>query len=73
MGAALIPASPDTWSPYLYAAELSPGLPHTGFTYPLTAAAAASFHAQVTSAHSIHTFITVCVMSKIVLHKRAQM
>ncbi|XP_062845913.1 RNA-binding protein with multiple splicing 2b [Trichomycterus rosablanca] len=46
MGAALIPASPEAWSPYLYAAELSPGLPHTAFTYP-AAAAAASFHAQM--------------------------
>lgn len=46
-GAALIPASPEAWSPYpLYAAELSPGLPHTAFTYP-AAAAAAALHAQV--------------------------
>lgn len=48
-GAALIPASPEAWSPYpLYTAELSPGLPHTAFTYPAAAAAAAALHAQVT-------------------------
>ncbi|TSK19990.1 Cytoplasmic polyadenylation element-binding protein 1 [Bagarius yarrelli] len=46
-GAALIPASPEAWSPYpLYTAELSPGLPHTAFTYPAAAAAAAALHAQ---------------------------
>ncbi|XP_066509111.1 RNA-binding protein, mRNA-processing factor 2a-like isoform X1 [Hoplias malabaricus] len=47
-GAALIPASPEAWSPYpLYTAELSPGLPHTAFTYPAAAAAAAALHAQM--------------------------
>lgn len=48
-GAALIPASPEAWSPYpLYTPELSPGLPHTAFTYPAAAAAAAAaLHAQV--------------------------
>lgn len=48
-GATLIPASPEAWSPYpLYTQELSPGLPHTAFTYPAAAAAAAAaLHAQV--------------------------
>lgn len=47
-GAALIPASPEAWSPYpLYTTELTPGLPHTAFTYPAAAAAAAALHAQV--------------------------
>uniref|UniRef100_A0A9J8CFV0 RNA binding protein, mRNA processing factor 2b n=1 Tax=Cyprinus carpio carpio TaxID=630221 RepID=A0A9J8CFV0_CYPCA len=47
-GATLIPASPEAWSPYpLYTTELSPGLPHTAFTYPAAAAAAAALHAQV--------------------------
>ncbi|XP_065145324.1 RNA-binding protein with multiple splicing 2b isoform X1 [Paramisgurnus dabryanus] len=48
-GAALIPASPEAWSPYpLYTQELSPGLPHTAFTYPAAAAAAAAaLHAQM--------------------------
>lgn len=48
-GATLIPASPEAWSPYpLYTPELSPGLPHTAFTYPAAAAAAAAaLHAQV--------------------------
>uniref|UniRef100_A0A8C2C7Q7 RNA binding protein, mRNA processing factor 2b n=1 Tax=Cyprinus carpio TaxID=7962 RepID=A0A8C2C7Q7_CYPCA len=48
-GAALIPASPEAWSPYpFYTPELSPGLPHTAFTYPAAAAAAAAaLHAQV--------------------------
>lgn len=46
-GAALIPASPDTWTPYpLYTTELTPGLPHGAFAYP-AAAAAAALHAQV--------------------------
>ncbi|XP_062405094.1 RNA-binding protein with multiple splicing 2b isoform X1 [Sardina pilchardus] len=46
-GAALIPASPEAWSPYpLYTTELTPGLPHTAFTYPAAAAAAAALHAQ---------------------------
>lgn len=54
-GAALIPASPEAWSPYpLYTAELSPGLPHTAFTYPAAAAAAAALHAQVTSQSITH-------------------
>ncbi|XP_072321307.1 RNA-binding protein, mRNA-processing factor 2a isoform X1 [Eucyclogobius newberryi] len=47
-GAALIPASPDAWSPYpLYTTELTPGLPHAAFTYPAAAAAAAALHAQM--------------------------
>uniref|UniRef100_A0A8C1YXU9 RRM domain-containing protein n=1 Tax=Cyprinus carpio TaxID=7962 RepID=A0A8C1YXU9_CYPCA len=48
-GAALIPASPEAWSPYpFYTPELSPGLPHTAFTYPAAAAAAAAaLHAQM--------------------------
>ncbi|KAL1007692.1 hypothetical protein UPYG_G00090300 [Umbra pygmaea] len=47
-GAALIPASPDTWTPYpLYTTELTPGLPHGAFTYPAAAAAAAALHAQM--------------------------
>ncbi|XP_031425493.1 RNA-binding protein with multiple splicing 2b isoform X1 [Clupea harengus] len=47
-GAALIPASPEAWSPYpLYTTELAPGLPHTAFTYPAAAAAAAALHAQM--------------------------
>nr|XP_043886576.1 RNA-binding protein, mRNA-processing factor 2a isoform X2 [Solea senegalensis] len=47
-GAALIPASPDAWTPYpLYTTELTPGLPHTAFTYPAAAAAAAALHAQM--------------------------
>ncbi|GAA6089003.1 RNA-binding protein, mRNA-processing factor 2a isoform X2 [Tachysurus ichikawai] len=47
-GAALIPASPEAWTPYpLYATELTPGLPHTAFTYPAAAAAAAALHAQM--------------------------
>lgn len=47
-GAALIPASPEAWTPYpLYTTELTPGLPHTAFTYPAAAAAAAALHAQV--------------------------
>ncbi|XP_016120568.1 RNA-binding protein with multiple splicing-like [Sinocyclocheilus grahami] len=48
-GAALIPASPEAWSPYpIYTPELSPGLPHTAFTYPAAAAAAAAaLHAQI--------------------------
>ncbi|CAK6973581.1 RNA-binding protein%2C mRNA-processing factor 2a isoform X1 [Scomber scombrus] len=47
-GAALIPASPDAWTPYpLYTTELTPGLPHAAFTYPAAAAAAAALHAQV--------------------------
>uniref|UniRef100_A0A672MZB6 RNA-binding protein with multiple splicing-like n=1 Tax=Sinocyclocheilus grahami TaxID=75366 RepID=A0A672MZB6_SINGR len=47
-GATLIPASPEAWSPYpLYTPELSPGLPHTAFTYPAAAAAAAALHAQM--------------------------
>ncbi|XP_051572233.1 RNA-binding protein, mRNA-processing factor 2a-like isoform X1 [Myxocyprinus asiaticus] len=47
-GAALIPASPEAWSPYsLYTPELSPSLPHTAFTYPAAAAAAAALHAQM--------------------------
>ncbi|KAG2471059.1 RBPS2 protein, partial [Polypterus senegalus] len=46
-GAALIPASPESWAPYpLYTAELSPGIPHAAFTYPAAAAAAAALHAQ---------------------------
>ncbi|GLD55857.1 RNA-binding protein, mRNA-processing factor 2a isoform X3 [Lates japonicus] len=46
-GAALIPASPDAWTPYpLYTTELTPGLPHAAFTYPAAAAAAAALHAQ---------------------------
>ncbi|TRY85299.1 hypothetical protein DNTS_035793 [Danionella cerebrum] len=46
-GAALIPASPEAWAPYpLYTTELTPGLPHTAFTYPAAAAAAAALHAQ---------------------------
>lgn len=49
-GAALIPASPEAWSPYpLYTTELSPGLPHAAFTYPAAAAAAAALHAQVST------------------------
>ncbi|XP_068169302.1 RNA-binding protein, mRNA-processing factor 2a isoform X2 [Antennarius striatus] len=47
-GAALIPASPDAWTPYpLYTTELTPGLPHAAFTYPAAAAAAAALHAQM--------------------------
>ncbi|CAB1338990.1 unnamed protein product [Coregonus sp. 'balchen'] len=47
-GAALIPASPDAWTPYpLYTTELTPGLPHGAFTYPAAAAAAAALHAQM--------------------------
>uniref|UniRef100_A0A4W5QP15 RNA binding protein, mRNA processing factor 2 n=1 Tax=Hucho hucho TaxID=62062 RepID=A0A4W5QP15_9TELE len=47
-GAALIPASPDAWTPYpLYTTELTPGLPHSAFTYPAAAAAAAALHAQM--------------------------
>lgn len=47
-GAALIPASPDAWTPYpLYTTELAPGLPHAAFSYPAAAAAAAALHAQV--------------------------
>lgn len=47
-GAALIPASPDAWTPYpLYTTELTPGLPHAAFPYPAAAAAAAALHAQV--------------------------
>ncbi|XP_019896053.1 RNA-binding protein with multiple splicing 2a isoform X1 [Esox lucius] len=47
-GAALIPASPEAWAPYpLYTTELTPGLPHTAFTYPAAAAAAAALHAQM--------------------------
>ncbi|XP_055756215.1 RNA-binding protein, mRNA-processing factor 2a-like isoform X2 [Salvelinus fontinalis] len=47
-GAALIPASPDTWTPYpLYTTELTPGLPHGAFAYPAAAAAAAALHAQM--------------------------
>ncbi|XP_013857070.1 RNA-binding protein with multiple splicing [Austrofundulus limnaeus] len=49
-GAALIPASPDAWTPYpLYTTELTPGLPHAAFTYPTAAAAAAAaaLHAQM--------------------------
>ncbi|XP_015233080.1 PREDICTED: RNA-binding protein with multiple splicing isoform X3 [Cyprinodon variegatus] len=54
-GAALIPASPDAWTPYpLYTTELTPGLPHAAFTYPAAAAAAAALHAQ---ASGNHTFI----------------
>lgn len=46
-GAALIPASPEAWSPYpLYTTELAPAIPHA-FTYPAAAAAAAALHAQV--------------------------
>ncbi|TRY57586.1 hypothetical protein DNTS_032068 [Danionella cerebrum] len=52
-GATLIPASPEAWSPYpLYTPELSPALPHTAFTYPAAAAAAAAaLHAQVSPTH----------------------
>lgn len=47
-GTALIPASPEAWTPYpLYTTELTPGLPHAAFTYPAAAAAAAALHAQV--------------------------
>lgn len=47
-GPALIPASPDAWTPYpLYTTELTPGLPHAAFPYPAAAAAAAALHAQV--------------------------
>uniref|UniRef100_A0A674NBZ3 RNA binding protein, mRNA processing factor 2b n=1 Tax=Takifugu rubripes TaxID=31033 RepID=A0A674NBZ3_TAKRU len=47
-GAALIPASPDAWTPYpLYTTELTPGLPHAAFPYPAAAAAAAALHAQM--------------------------
>ncbi|KAI5100156.1 RNA binding protein, mRNA processing factor 2b [Silurus meridionalis] len=49
-GAALIPASPEAWTPYpLYTTELTPGLPHAAFTYPAAAAAAAALHAQSVS------------------------
>lgn len=52
-GAALIPASPDAWTPYpLYTTELTPGLPHAAFTYPAAAAAAAALHAQVSGSHA---------------------
>ncbi|KAF5908303.1 RNA-binding protein with multiple splicing 2 isoform X2, partial [Clarias magur] len=52
-GAALIPASPEAWTPYpLYTTELTPGLPHTAFTYPAAAAAAAALHAQFTTLFS---------------------
>ncbi|XP_057709039.1 RNA-binding protein, mRNA-processing factor 2a isoform X3 [Corythoichthys intestinalis] len=52
-GAALIPASPDAWTPYpLYTTELTPGLPHAAFTYPAAAAAAAALHAQVPGNHT---------------------
>lgn len=52
-GAALIPASPDAWTPYpLYTTELTPGLPHAAFTYPAAAAAAAALHAQVSGNHA---------------------
>lgn len=50
MGAALIPASPETWAPYpLYTTELTPAISHAAFTYPAAtaAAAAAALHAQV--------------------------
>nr|XP_046249980.1 RNA-binding protein, mRNA-processing factor 2a isoform X3 [Scatophagus argus] len=59
-GAALIPASPDAWTPYpLYTTELTPGLPHAAFTYPAAAAAAAALHAQVRDqpASGNHTFV----------------
>uniref|UniRef100_A0A8C4LCI3 RNA binding protein, mRNA processing factor 2 n=1 Tax=Equus asinus TaxID=9793 RepID=A0A8C4LCI3_EQUAS len=48
MGAALIPASPEAWTPYpLYTTELTPAISHAAFTYPAaTAAAAAALHAQ---------------------------
>ncbi|KAL3065817.1 RNA-binding protein with multiple splicing 2-like isoform X1 [Trematomus bernacchii] len=47
-GAALIPASPDAWTPYpLYTTEMAPGLPHAAFSYPAAAAAAAALHAQM--------------------------
>ncbi|XP_043536543.1 RNA-binding protein with multiple splicing 2 isoform X2 [Chiloscyllium plagiosum] len=46
-GTALIPASPEAWAPYpLYTTELTPAIPHTAFTYPAAAAAAAALHAQ---------------------------
>jgi hypothetical protein len=46
MGAALIPASPEAWTPDpLYSTELTPAISHAAFTYP--AAAAAALHAQV--------------------------
>ncbi|KAM9765394.1 RNA-binding protein, mRNA-processing factor 2a isoform 3-T3 [Menidia menidia] len=52
-GAALIPASPDAWTPYpLYTTELTPGLPHAAFSYPAAAAAAAALHAQVSGNHT---------------------
>ncbi|KAG8510277.1 RNA-binding protein with multiple splicing 2 [Galemys pyrenaicus] len=48
MGAALIPASPETWAPYpLYTTELTPAISHAAFTYPAATAAAAALHAQV--------------------------
>ncbi|KAM9409925.1 RNA-binding protein, mRNA-processing factor 2a isoform 3-T3 [Pholidichthys leucotaenia] len=59
-GAALIPASPDAWTPYpLYTTELTPGLPHAAFTYPAAAAAAAALHAQVRDqpVSGNHTFV----------------
>lgn len=60
-GAALIPASPEAWSPYpLYTAELSPGLPHTAFTYPAAAAAAVALHAQVTFQTSNKSWGKMC-------------
>ncbi|XP_063113029.1 RNA-binding protein with multiple splicing 2 [Cavia porcellus] len=47
MGAALIPASPEAWTPYpLYSTELMPAISHTAFSYS-AATAAATLHAQM--------------------------
>lgn len=65
-GAALIPASPDAWTPYpLYTTELTPGLPHAAFTYPAAAAAAAALHAQVRDQPVCFIFIFYCIYSSL--------
>ncbi|XP_054983676.1 RNA-binding protein with multiple splicing 2 [Sorex araneus] len=49
IGAALMSASPYTWTPYhLYTTELAPAIPHAAFPCPAgTAATTAALHAQV--------------------------
>lgn len=65
-GAALIPASPDAWTPYpLYTTELTPGLPHAAFTYPAAAAAAAALHAQVRDQPVCVTLIFILTCSTV--------
>ncbi len=67
-GAALIPASPEGWSPYpIYTPELNPGMPHAAFTYPAAAAAAAAaLHAQVRE--SLHfAFLIVVFFSSFLM------